>query len=44
MVPLGNLVTFRNIAGPDRVPRYNLFPTVEVNGATQPGISTGPGP
>jgi len=41
MVPLGNLVNFRNIAGPDRVPRYNLFPTVEVNGATQPGVSTG---
>jgi hydrophobe/amphiphile efflux-1 (HAE1) family protein len=41
MVPLGNLVTFRNIAGPDRMPRYNLFPTVEVNGATEPDISTG---
>ena len=24
MVPIGNLVTFRNIAGPDRMPRYNL--------------------
>jgi HAE1 family hydrophobic/amphiphilic exporter-1 len=41
MVPIGNLVTFRNIAGPDRLPRYNLFPTVEVNGSTAPGISTG---
>jgi hydrophobe/amphiphile efflux-1 (HAE1) family protein len=41
MVPLGNLVTFRSITGPDRVPRYNLFPTVEVNGATTPGVSTG---
>ena len=41
MVPIGNLVTFRNIAGPDRMPRYNLFPTVEVNGSTAPGISTG---
>jgi hydrophobe/amphiphile efflux-1 (HAE1) family protein len=41
MVPLGNLVTFRNIAGPDRVPRYNLYPTIEVNGAMQPGISSG---
>jgi hydrophobe/amphiphile efflux-1 (HAE1) family protein len=41
MVPLGNLVTFRNIAGPDRVPRYNLFPTIEVNGSTEPGVSTG---
>ncbi len=41
MVPLGNLVTFRRVSGPDRVPRYNLYPTVEVNGATQPDVSTG---
>ena len=41
MVPLSNLVTFRNIAGPDRVPRYNLFPTIEVNGAAESGISSG---
>ena len=41
MVPLGNLVAFRHIAGPDRMPRFNLFPTVEVNGAVDPGISTG---
>ncbi len=41
MVPLGNLVNFRFQTGPDRVPRYNLFPTVEVNGATQTGVSTG---
>ncbi len=41
MVPIGNLVTFRNVAGPDRMPRYNLYPTVEVNGSLQPGIATG---
>jgi hydrophobe/amphiphile efflux-1 (HAE1) family protein len=41
MVPLANLVKFRNIAGPDRMPRYNLFPTVEVNGSTDSGISSG---
>ena len=41
MVPLGSLVTFKEIAGPDRVPRYNLFPTIEVQGATAPGISSG---
>ena len=41
MVPIGNLVTFRNIAGPDRMPRYNLYPTVEVNGSLQPSVSTG---
>ena len=41
MVPIGNLVTFRNIAGPDRMPRYNLYPSIEVNGSLQPGVSTG---
>ncbi len=41
MVPLSSLVTFKEIAGPDRVPRYNLFPTVEINGASAPGISSG---
>jgi hydrophobe/amphiphile efflux-1 (HAE1) family protein len=43
MVPLGSLVTFNEISGPERVPRYNLFPTVEVNGSTAPGISSGQG-
>jgi hydrophobe/amphiphile efflux-1 (HAE1) family protein len=41
MVPLGSLVVFREIAGPERVPRYNLFPAVEVNGQAAPGISSG---
>ena len=41
MVPLGSLVNFREISGPDRVPRYNLFPTVEISGAGAPGISSG---
>jgi hydrophobe/amphiphile efflux-1 (HAE1) family protein len=41
MVPLGSLVTFKEIAGPERVPRYNLFPSAEVNGAAQPGVSSG---
>ncbi|MGH6814937.1 MAG: efflux RND transporter permease subunit, partial [Hyphomicrobiaceae bacterium] len=41
MVPLGSLLTFQEIAGPDRVPRYNLFPTVEVQGQARPGISSG---
>lgn len=43
MVPLGNLVTIHNIAGPDRMPRYNLFPAIEVNGGMAPGVSTGQG-
>lgn len=41
MVPLGSLVHFREIAGPDRLPRYNLFPSIEVNGGTMPGVSSG---
>ena len=41
MVPLGAVATFREITGPYRVPRYNLFPAAEVQGATQPGFSTG---
>jgi multidrug efflux pump subunit AcrB len=41
MVPLGSLVTFKEITGPERVPRYNLFPSAEVQGAAQPGISSG---
>ena len=41
MVPLGSLVTFKEIAGPERVPRYNLFPSAEINGSARPGISSG---
>jgi hydrophobe/amphiphile efflux-1 (HAE1) family protein len=41
MVPLGSLVTFKEVSGPDRVPRYNLFPTVEINGQGAPGVSSG---
>jgi multidrug efflux pump subunit AcrB len=41
MVPLGSVVTFKEVAGPDRVPRYNLFPTVEISGTSAPGISSG---
>jgi HAE1 family hydrophobic/amphiphilic exporter-1 len=41
MVPLGSLVTFQEIAGPERVPRYNLFPSAEVQGAAVAGISSG---
>jgi hydrophobe/amphiphile efflux-1 (HAE1) family protein len=41
MVPLGSLVTFKEIAGPERVPRYNLFPSAEVQGSARAGISSG---
>jgi multidrug efflux pump len=41
MVPLASVVTVRQITGPDRVPRYNMFPTAEVSGDTAPGVSSG---
>jgi multidrug efflux pump subunit AcrB len=40
-VPIGSVATFRDIAGPYRVARYNLYPAAEVQGATLPGYSTG---
>ncbi len=43
MVPLGSLATFREIAGPQRVPRYNLYPAIEMQGTTAPGVSSGEG-
>ena len=41
MVPLGAVARFHEVTGPYRVPRYNLFPAAEVQGATLPGFSTG---
>lgn len=41
MVPIGSLATFSYITGPHRVPRYNLYPAAEVQGASPPGVSTG---
>jgi HAE1 family hydrophobic/amphiphilic exporter-1 len=41
MVPLGAVASFHEITGPYRVPRYNLFPAAEIQGATVPGFSTG---
>jgi hypothetical protein len=41
MVPLGSVVNVRQITGPDRILRYNMFPAAEVNGDTAPGISSG---
>ena len=43
MVPLGSLVTFKEIAGPERVPRYNLFPSAEVQRHGAAGRQLGPG-
>jgi hydrophobe/amphiphile efflux-1 (HAE1) family protein len=40
MVMLGSVVDFKDIAGPDRVARYNLYPSSEVQGDTLPGTSS----
>ncbi|MBE9606988.1 multidrug efflux RND transporter permease subunit [Acetobacteraceae bacterium H6797] len=41
MVPIGSLATLVPDTGPYRVPRYNLYPAAEVQGAAKPGVSTG---
>jgi hydrophobe/amphiphile efflux-1 (HAE1) family protein len=38
-VPLGSFTTVRDIAGPYRVPRYNLYPAAELDGGAAPGYS-----
>lgn len=41
LVPLGSLVTVREITGPDGVTRYNGFNAAAINGLSVPGASTG---
>jgi hydrophobe/amphiphile efflux-1 (HAE1) family protein len=41
MVPIGSVAQFRDITGPYRVARYNLYPAAELQGNTKPGYSTG---
>jgi hydrophobe/amphiphile efflux-1 (HAE1) family protein len=40
-VPLGSFTTVRDIAGPYRVPRYNIYPAAELDGGAAPGFSQG---
>ena len=40
-VPLGSFTTVRDISGPSRVPRYNLYPAAELDGSAAPGYSQG---
>jgi hydrophobe/amphiphile efflux-1 (HAE1) family protein len=40
-VPLGSFTTVRDVSGPYRVPRYNLYPSAELDGAAAPGYSQG---
>jgi multidrug efflux pump len=41
MIPLGSLVQVNRVGGADRVQRYNMFTSADVNGNTLPGISSG---
>jgi hydrophobe/amphiphile efflux-1 (HAE1) family protein len=40
MVMLGSVVDFLNVAGPDRVARYNLYSASELQGEPTPGTSS----
>ncbi|MCO6415998.1 multidrug efflux RND transporter permease subunit [Siccirubricoccus sp. KC 17139] len=40
MVPLANVMSMRDITGPQRVPRYNLYPAAEVAGEIRPGTGS----
>jgi multidrug efflux pump subunit AcrB len=40
-VPLGSFTTIRDVSGPYRVPRYNLYPAAELDGNAAPGYSQG---
>ncbi len=40
MVPLGSLINVQQINGPDKITRYNMYPTAEINGGTLPSISS----
>jgi multidrug efflux pump subunit AcrB len=37
---LGSVVDFKDVAAPDRVARYNLYPAAELQGDTLPGVSS----
>ena len=36
MVPLGSVLDVEDTAGPDRINRYDLYPSAEINGAARP--------
>ncbi|WGS19941.1 MULTISPECIES: multidrug efflux RND transporter permease subunit [unclassified Bradyrhizobium] len=40
MVMLGSVVDFKDVSGPDRVARYNLYSASEVQGEPAPGVSS----
>ena len=40
MVMLGSVVDFKDVSGPDRVARYNLYAASELQGEPAPGVSS----
>lgn len=41
MTPLSNLVTMKRTTSPPTISHYNLFKSIEINGAPLPGVSSG---
>jgi hydrophobe/amphiphile efflux-1 (HAE1) family protein len=41
MVPLGTVMNLRDVFDADRINRYNLYPSAEINGAGAAGVSSG---
>jgi hydrophobe/amphiphile efflux-1 (HAE1) family protein len=41
MVPLGAVMDLKDITGPDRINRYNLYQSAEINGTAATGVSSG---
>jgi multidrug efflux pump len=43
MVPLGSVLSVREIGGPINIGRYNMYPAAAILGTTKPGVSSGQG-
>lgn len=41
MIPIGAVSTVKNMVGPSRVPRFNLYPAIDLLGDVKPGFSSG---
>jgi HAE1 family hydrophobic/amphiphilic exporter-1 len=41
MTPLASLVTIKRVSGPEYTNRFNLFRSIQINGAPAPGYSSG---
>lgn len=41
MVPISNFITKKNTTSPPTISHYNMFKSIEVNGAPAPGVSSG---